>query len=100
MIADALDTCHLLVVEGSRVQSLEVVLHLRCGGGSSNTDVHVGIGENEAVAVRGSKRRLARGHVFCLERFAPARGGEDHDARPVLLGQVGEDVLLRNAYYP
>jgi len=95
MIADALDAGHLLVGQGSAGQRREVLLHLVGAGWSGDADVHIGVGEDKAVAVRGGKRRLACGHVLGLKRLAPARGGEDHDARAVVLGQVGKDVLLR-----
>ena len=59
VLADAPDAGHLLLVEGPGVQGLEIVLHLRCCGGGRETDVHVGMGENEAVAVGCGQRALA-----------------------------------------
>ena len=59
MLADAPDAGHLLLVEGPGVQGLEIVLHLRCGGRARDTDVHVGMGENEAVAVGRGQREFA-----------------------------------------
>ena len=35
VLADAQDAGHRLLVEGSGVQGLEIVLHLRCGGSQS-----------------------------------------------------------------
>jgi hypothetical protein len=49
VLADAPDAGHLLLVEGSGVQGLEIVLHLRCGGGARDTHVHVGMGENDVA---------------------------------------------------
>ena len=93
MLADAPNPSHLLLVEGSGVQGLEILLHLRGCGGGRETDVHVGMGENEAVAVGCGQRALACRHTLGLQELAPAGGGEDHDARPVILRQVREDVL-------
>jgi len=77
VLAYAPDAGHLLLVEGPGVQGLEIVLHLRCGGGARDTDVHVGMGENEAVAVGWGQRALACRHELGLEELAPAGGGED-----------------------
>ena len=93
-IVNALDSDHLLVGQGSARQSREVLLHLLGAGWSGEADVHVGVGKDKAVTIRGGKRRLVGGHVPGFKRLAPARSGEDHDARTVVLGQVGEDVFL------
>ena len=95
MITDVLDAGHLLIRQRAACQRREILLHLVGTGWSGDADVHVGVGEDKAVAVRGGKRRLAGGHVPGLERLAPARGGEDHDARAVVRGQVGKDILFR-----
>ncbi len=94
VLADAPDAGHLLLVERPGVQSFEIVLHLRCGGGARGTDVHVGMGENEAVAVGWGQRSLAGRYELGVEELAPAGGGEDYDARPLLPRQVREDVLF------
>ena len=94
MFADAFDAGHLLVGQGAVGQRGEVLGHLEGGGWCGKADVHVGVGEDKAVAMGGSKRCFAGGHVPCLEQFAPARSGEDHDTGAVFPGQVGEDVLL------
>ncbi len=94
VVADASDAGHLLLVEGPGVQGLEIFLHLSCGGGARDTDVHVGMGENEAIAVGRGQRAFPCRHELGFEELAPAGGGEDHDARSVLLRQVREDVLF------
>ena len=94
MFADAPDMGHFLLVEGASVYGFEIFLHLRCVGGSRETDVHVWMGENKAVAVGCGHRVLSFRHVFGLEELAPAGGGVDHDAQTVLFRYVREDVLF------
>ena len=61
MLADAPDTGHLLLVEGSGVNSLEIFFHLRCGGWARDTDVHVRMGKNESVLSAAASRHSPSG---------------------------------------
>ena len=94
VLADSPDTGHLLAVQLSEFQGLEVFVQLRHGGGAGQADVHVGVGENETVAVGRGQRALAFRHELGFEEFAPAGRGEDQDARSILIRQVRKDVLL------
>jgi hypothetical protein len=78
VLADAPDAGHLLLVEGPGLQGLEIVLHLRCCGGGRETDVHIGMGENEAVAT-GSPRPVSFGTLVAGQIYylSPDRSAEN-----------------------
>jgi len=66
VLADASDADHLLLVKGPGFEGLEILVHLRCGGGAGETNVHVEVGENEAVAVGRGQWALASSTVPVL----------------------------------
>ena len=85
-VADAAHPRHLFLASAARRRGA-VRFSRICSTvfGPRHADVDRGMGEDEAVAVGGRRRLLARRHLLGFEELAPAGGGESHESRAPLL---------------
>ena len=82
IIADALNPLHFIKRQGSLVQDGQGLAHLVDTLWPRHADIHVRVGQNEAVAVRTAQGSLSRRHFAGFRQFSPAGGRVGDQGRP------------------